>query len=217
MSKKAVTTDGSEIKRLRELKGWSAEDLADRSRLNLKTIRTAERSKGVQLSSLNLLADALGVKNEDITSKYQNRVNIQVVINLDLSKFSSEQQELLLALLKSFIPDGGDMEIKDAKPSNSIEVTIEIDRDDIPALFRELKKHVGSEGFPIIAYESDAYKEAESGPAVTFRTGVNKPRDKSKSVDIKLPDGKTINTDDLFRSSDRKEEKPTETSKDSEN
>jgi transcriptional regulator with XRE-family HTH domain len=157
----ASTTNGDRVRELRKQKAWNAETLARKAGVSTSTIWNAERGKGLHVLTLECIAGALGVKIEEIVAPISKRVNMQLILNIDFSKCDQDRCDAILDFLRKLVPDGGDMEIKGAEPSNSTKITIEMDLDDILRLYMELEKLIGSENFPLISYKSDAPNDEE--------------------------------------------------------
>lgn len=78
MSKKRATlvVDPERLKDLRIKKGWTQDELAHRSGVGKRTISSLENGKAAQITSISLIAQALGVEIEDMllgnTSSHDN-------------------------------------------------------------------------------------------------------------------------------------------------
>jgi transcriptional regulator with XRE-family HTH domain len=68
MKSKLLKQFGDNVKRLRKAKGWSQEDLAERTKLHRTYIGSIERSeRNVSLINIEKIANALDVKIQALT------------------------------------------------------------------------------------------------------------------------------------------------------
>ena len=75
---------GSKIKKLRNLKGWTQEKLAEVSKLNLRTIQRIENNKTVSRSySLTAVCDSLEVNMQDLIDSCKQK-NKSYLVNFHL-------------------------------------------------------------------------------------------------------------------------------------
>lgn len=65
-TERTLQVDGESVTRLRILKGWSAEELADKAGVSVGSISNAHKSERMQVKSIKLIADALGVYVQNI-------------------------------------------------------------------------------------------------------------------------------------------------------
>lgn len=54
------------LKRLRAERGWSLREMAEEAKVSHQTIKNAEAGKGISLSSMVGIAEALGVNLQDL-------------------------------------------------------------------------------------------------------------------------------------------------------
>lgn len=70
MKSKILKEFGDNVKRLRKAKGWSQEDLAERTKLHRTYIGSIERSeRNVSLINIERIANALDVKIRALTGQ----------------------------------------------------------------------------------------------------------------------------------------------------
>jgi transcriptional regulator with XRE-family HTH domain len=136
MSQRAVTANGDRIKELRASRGWKAEELADKADLNLKTIRTAESSKGVDVGSLDLIAFALGVEVSELVAEKQNRAVLKITTVFEFEHFGERELDAFVAMIKGHIPSCGEIVVQKVSSGSTI-ISLEMDRDDIQ-VFRDV-------------------------------------------------------------------------------
>jgi len=65
-SSRSVVPNKEEIERLRKLKGWTVEDLAEETGLSLRTVQNALRGSAVDLRTLRIIAEKLGVEYQKL-------------------------------------------------------------------------------------------------------------------------------------------------------
>lgn len=145
MAKKAVTTNGEKIKALRTSKGWSAEDLAAKTELNLKTIRTAESGKGVYITSLNIIATILDVEVGLLIARQQNRKLIKVTTYYEFENFTQAEYEAFEQMLLTRNPSCGAIVLREVSQGSTV-LIIEMDEDDIAWLVATWKASTKPEG-----------------------------------------------------------------------
>lgn len=136
MGQRAVTPDGVRLRELRELKGWSPDDLADACRMNVKTIRRAEHSKGVDVQTLGLIAESLDVPVKALIANHQRRVIVTSSTTLEFENFGEDETTAFVEMIKKTIPNCGEIVVIQVAPGSVI-ITLEMDEDDAEAL-REL-------------------------------------------------------------------------------
>lgn len=93
---------GARIRELRKAVGLTQEKLGEKADLNYKFIGELERGQvNVSLDSLVRIAEALGVKIEDLFSKEKGVVqNIAVREKSPISKISSQESHLIKKALR---------------------------------------------------------------------------------------------------------------------
>jgi len=93
---------GARIKELRKAEGLTQEQLGEKADLNYKFIGELERGQvNVSLDSLVRIAEALGVKIEDLFSKEKGVVQkIVIKERIPSSKFSSQEFQLIKKALR---------------------------------------------------------------------------------------------------------------------
>ena len=65
-TERTLQVDGESVTRLSVLKGWSAEELADKAGVSVGSISNARNSARMQVKSIKMIADALRVHVQDI-------------------------------------------------------------------------------------------------------------------------------------------------------
>jgi len=80
---RGVPTNGEVIKQLRRSQGLTQETLADRADCDARTVRNAERSRHVDLSTVERIAVVLGVEHGELVDSLgvgQERENVKLVM-----------------------------------------------------------------------------------------------------------------------------------------
>lgn len=103
---RSCVPNGEAIQRLRVAKGWSVEEMADKSNLSAGTVQNLERSQRVFLCTLRRCADALGVSCDQLLAsptlapipQLPPRIEITIKVRVDYSLF--DQCEQLVARLE---------------------------------------------------------------------------------------------------------------------
>jgi hypothetical protein len=104
---------------------------------------------------LKLIADALGVEVRTLIAFQRRRGILEITVKVNPNEFDEEQKQDLLQRLRDILPEGGVIEIVSAKPSNSTKVELEVDWDDMIPLINAIKALIGTDGFPIIAVDTE--------------------------------------------------------------
>ena len=102
---RGVTVAGKAIRALRKTRGWTQEVLAVRSGCDVKTIRAAEKSKRIYVSTLERIADALGVDCHEVVAAVdlqQTQASVQIAWRW-IAAFNSRDAE---AVTSYFHEDG---------------------------------------------------------------------------------------------------------------
>jgi transcriptional regulator with XRE-family HTH domain len=150
MGKRAVTANGDRIRTLRESKGWTPAELADACHLDVRTIRTAESGKGVDVSTLTSIADSLDVEVSEFIATKQKRRRVTFTTTLDFDHIHEDEIALFIGMLESMLhkynSEGqiakalGDISLSETssgeivfvnKTKGSTFITLEMDDDDI--------------------------------------------------------------------------------------
>lgn len=80
-----VPVNGSELKRLRKLKGWTAERLAAEAQLSIGTVSRFENGEPAFLSTITAFAQALEVPHDSLFAERDVATTITITINLQLN------------------------------------------------------------------------------------------------------------------------------------
>jgi transcriptional regulator with XRE-family HTH domain len=104
---RGVIPDGSKLRDLRRSAGWTQEQLASLAECDVKTLRAAEQSRRVDLSTLTQLAARLGLSSRELlrepgSSEVPAEAAIAAVQQFHLA-FGSRDPE---AVADCFLPDG---------------------------------------------------------------------------------------------------------------
>jgi transcriptional regulator with XRE-family HTH domain len=120
-----VLPKGSEIKRLRLLKGWGLEEFEAQSGVSRRNIQRLEAGEATRPDTLGLVAKALGQEYSSLIRTLGepepqsdleieiSRDKIRIILNFPINKTPSAEQTrrvaAVRALLKELMPDKGDV------------------------------------------------------------------------------------------------------------
>jgi transcriptional regulator with XRE-family HTH domain len=137
------------VHHLREGKGWSQDDLANKAGIDAKTMSRLLRGGVCNISTIAFVAGALGVEPADIIddgnsavqqathpgSASDRRVEVTVTVSLPFETFDQHSQLApMIALLIEAIKAAGTINVTAVEPG-SIRLTLEMDAGDANSLF----------------------------------------------------------------------------------
>lgn len=133
------------IHRLRELKGWSQNELALEAGIDAKTLNSVLKGNAYQQKTIRRIADALGVTPADLlegspppaadaNASAEQRLQVQVVLSMpfDSVKTATGLSELLRHIT-TLIDAKSEISVVDVK-AGSVVITLEMSLDDVLSL-----------------------------------------------------------------------------------
>lgn len=139
------------MKRLREARGWSQEQLASKTDLNSKTLSNIENGKNALLGTIASIAKALGVQPAELIEGHEpdppasvpaeKRVLMTLTLSIPFEDFEeTEGIDRLSAFLMAVINSKNAIAITDVVPG-SVKLTILVDEEDAPRLMQAFADH----------------------------------------------------------------------------
>lgn len=88
----SITANGEELRRLRLLKGWSVDDLANHAGCDSSTVENVEKGNSVRISTIRKIASALSVSHNGLLSNPSpSELRKELKITIDNSKLTPDQ------------------------------------------------------------------------------------------------------------------------------
>ena len=149
-----IQPDGQKINRLREERGWQAQDLADKAQCSLRTVTNLEAGKRCFKCTLAAVASALGVEYRELLAGAEPpppppprevRITVQITISRPSGEF--DETDELLAWVKNLSDKLQDlrhspledMEVQKVE-KGSVVITLELNAEELGRLMRYLAR-----------------------------------------------------------------------------
>ncbi len=128
MAGRSVQPDSERIRSLRIERGWRIEDLARKAGYSLRSIQNAEAGKRIDLTTLTVIAEALGVQPKELlkTEVREEKRDMVVVLSGD----DKDKAATLAELLRLMLQAKGEITVK-LVMEGSVIVTLEMNEADL--------------------------------------------------------------------------------------
>ena len=140
MAKNSVEPDGEKLRSLRIGRGLSSEALAQVALCSVRSVQNAESGKNIHVTTLGLLAKALGVGPNELIlglkppEPSSGKIRVEITIDADIDKLNNSPHIYsLIELLTKMIPGSNEITVTGVRDGSMI-VTLEMNAADAEIL-----------------------------------------------------------------------------------